>query len=489
MINLVWLKRDFRLNDHAPLHFAALNGKPTLVVYVIEPEYWQLNDTSMRQFSFVAQALRSLAVELEKIGGYLLIRQGDVREVFARIHQHAAIDTLFSHQETGNTWTYKRDQAVFAWCDKNGVAINTYRQQAVFHGEVDRNTWQTRATGWLEHGCYPSPTRLHSLIAHHDGLALLDTYPGNDELKAISAQHGSHTAALKTRHSFLSHRIHQYRFGISSIVKSGTACSRLSPYLAYGVLSLRDTMNQLCAMPPLEGNRDAVVSRLHWHSHFVQKLESEPRYCEQAVHQDLISLRESEFDPIQFERWCQGYTGVPFVDACMRYLHHYGWLNFRMRAMLIAFASYQLWLHWHLPAAFLAQQFIDYEPGIHYPQVQMQSGTTGINPWRMYNPVTQGQKYDTHGHFIRHWLPELDHVPNAFIHTPWLYTNLKTDKYDRPTVPPDVALRHAKEKISAFYKAHVKEGETQRVINTHASRKRPTRKANPRKNTKQLKLF
>ncbi|MEO2268509.1 FAD-binding domain-containing protein [Pseudoalteromonas sp. YIC-656] len=489
MINLVWLKRDFRLDDHAPLHFAALNGKPTLVVYVIEPHYWQLEDTSMRQFTFIAQALRSLATELEKIGAFLLVRSGDVCDVLSRIHQHAPIDTLFNHQETGNSWTFARDQQVFAWCKQHGITVNTYRQQAVFRGKIDRDTWHAKANDWLEQSCYPAPQKLLSLITHHDGLALLDNYVGDDELEAISAQRGSHTAAINTRNSFFTQRIRHYRYGISSIIKSGTACSRLSPYLAYGLVSLRDTMQRLYALPSCDGNRDAVLSRLHWHSHFVQKLESEPRYCEQAVHQDLVTLRENEFDPMQFQRWCQGQTGVPFVDACMRYLHHHGWLNFRMRAMLIAYASYQLWLDWHQPAAFLAQQFVDYEPGIHYPQVQMQSGTTGINPWRMYNPVTQGQKYDAQGHFIRKWLPELDHVPSAYIHTPWLYTKLKTDSYDRPSFPPDVALRQAKEKISAFYKAHVNRSETQRIITTHASRKRQKKKVSSNKNTKQLNLF
>ncbi|MFY8275188.1 FAD-binding domain-containing protein [Pseudoalteromonas sp. SSDWG2] len=489
MINLVWLKRDLRLQDHAALHFATQSERPILCVYVIEPQYWQLPDTSKRQFVFVAQALRSLANQLEQLGGYLLIRQGNVVDVLTRIHAHAPIHTLYNHQETGNSWTFARDCAVYSWCKANNIEVSTYRQQAVFRGVVDRDAWQNKANAWLDEPCFSAPKNINSLIKHHDGIELLNSYCGDDDFEAQSAQIGQHISAQQTLHSFINQRINQYRFGISSIIKSPTASSRLSPYLAYGLVSLRQSIQQLHGLPPLAGNRNAILSRMHWHSHFVQKLESEPEYCEHAVHRDLINLRADEFDEELFTRWCQGCTGVPFVDACMRYLHEHGWLNFRMRAMLIAFSSYQLWLDWKKPAAFLAQQFVDYEPGIHYPQVQMQSGTTGINPWRMYNPVTQGQKFDTTGAFIRRWLPELDHIPNAYIHTPWQYCGLKTDVYDKPKVLPEIALRQAKEKISAFYKKHVQYTETKRVISTHASRKRSSKKRTEKKNEKQLNLF
>ncbi|QFU06680.1 Cryptochrome-like protein cry2 (plasmid) [Pseudoalteromonas sp. THAF3] len=489
MISLVWLKRDLRINDHAPIHFAAQSMRPVLCLYVIEPEYWCLDDTSERQFRFVAQALRSLATQLERIGGRLLVRRGEVCDILARIHLHAPIHTLYSHQETGNSWTYSRDNQVFSWCRERSIAIATYRQQAVFRGAIERDHWQTKAQHWLKQPQLESPTHLTSLLSHHDGLALLDHYPGNDNLIASGAQHGAHACALATQQSFLATRMHYYRGGISSVLSAPTRCSRLSPYLAYGVISLRESIQSLGAIKGPAGHKRAVLARLHWHSHFVQKLESEPSYCEHAVHRDLIHLRAEQFDQQQFLAWCQGQTGVPFIDACMRFLHHYGWINFRMRAMLIAYASYQLWLDWRQPAAFLAAQFVDYEPGIHYPQVQMQSGCTGINPWRMYNPVTQGQKYDPHGHFIRRWLPELSKVPSAYVHTPWLYNGLSHDTYPHPSVLPDIALRQAKARIADYYQRHVNSRETARVGHQHGSRKRQPKATRKTKSSKQLGLF
>ncbi|MGA4608517.1 FAD-binding domain-containing protein [Pseudoalteromonas maricaloris] len=492
MINLVWLKRDLRVFDHKPLYEACNNGRPTLILYVVEPEYWQLPDTSERQFQFVKESLLSLAEQLQLLGGTLTIRQGDIIEILEKIHQHIAIATLYCHQETGNTWTFERDLRVIAWCKERHVTYEEYRQQAVFRGKVNRDKWQQQAEDWLQSDCLPTPSKINPLLQQHSGIALLNDYLGNDSNSAPKPQLGGLKAAQQTLNSFFNHRIDNYLFGISSPVKAVNSSSRLSPYLAYGVLSLRDVLQQTLALNvDSKRNKSSFLSRLYWHSHFVQKLESEPLYAERAVHASLIAMRASEFSHQRHELWAHGNTGVPFIDTCMRMLITTGWINFRMRAMLMAFSSYHLWLDWQQPAARLATLFIDYEPGIHYPQVQMQSGTTGINPFRIYNPVTQGQKYDPEGHFIRRYIPELNHVPTHYLHTPWLYTGLKEDQYQRPAILPDDAAKIAREKISAFYKQHLDKDETGRVLHTHASRRRSSRgrKKQASSDKNQLKLF
>jgi deoxyribodipyrimidine photo-lyase len=156
------------------------------------------------------------------------------------------------------------------------------------------------------------------------------------------------------------------------------------------------------------------AGRLRWHCHFMQKLEDEPGIEFYNFARMCDGLREDEFNDANFAAWCEGRTGYPMVDACMRTLVATGWLNFRMRAMLVSFASYHLWLHWRQTGMFL-----DYEPGIHWSQMQMQSGTTGINTLRMYSPTKQAQDQDPQGLFIRRWVPELTRVPLPYLAEPW----------------------------------------------------------------------
>ena len=215
---------------------------------------------------------------------------------------------------------------------------------------------------------------------------------------------------------------------------------------------------------------------------------------QRCLHPAYIGLRESNEQ--HWQAWKTAQTGWPFVDACMRYLIHHGWINFRMRAMLMSIASYPLWLPWQQPAYRLAQLFTDYEPGIHYPQVQMQSGTTGINIPRIYNPTKQAQKQDPHGEFTKRWVPELAHVPTEWLFAPWLLTPQLQKRYgviigkDYPAPPVDFdsAVRQAKQAISDIRRGNFRQ--TARVIGQkHGSRKRSSNRKIKTTNKQQLNLF
>jgi deoxyribodipyrimidine photo-lyase len=230
----------------------------------------------------------------------------------------------------------------------------------------------------------------------------------------------------------------------------------------------------------------------------MQKLKSEPSIEYLELHPAARGLRHHR-DGTLMEAWTFGQTGFPFIDACMRSLVATGWINFRMRAMLVSFASYNLWLPWQETGLVLARLFTDYEPGIHWPQMQMQSGATGINTIRIYNPVKQGYDQDPTGGFVRRWVPELIDVPDAFLQEPWKWdaaAELIGRRYPARIVDLPASTAAAKDRIYRARREAGFQGAAAVIQMKHGSRKsgismtgtKRRAKAKAAQSTPQLKL-
>ena len=256
----------------------------------------------------------------------------------------------------------------------------------------------------------------------------------------------------------------------------------------------------MAALPPQAARHkaglNAFMSRLYWHCHFIQKLESEPEIEWRNMNQGFNGLRENEWSDEHFERLISAQTGWPLVDACVVMLRDTGWLNFRMRAMLISIASYPLWLHWKKVGDWLATQFVDYEPGIHWSQVQMQSGTTGINTTRVYNPIKQAMDHDPRGEFVRRWLPVLRRVPDAWIFEPWtMPESVQTEcgvfigrDWPVPVVDLAQATREAKNRMHTRKSVSSVKEINPKVLERHGSRANTNlKRINKRSITKSVK--
>ena len=450
-LQVVWFKRDLRLHDHGPLMEAARAGA-VLPLYVAEPELWAQPDASARQWDFVAESLQELRRELEQRGQTLLVRQGSLIAWLERLRQAVPIASLWSHEETGNGWTYQRDLQVAAWCREHGIAWREIPQHGVIRRLGSRDGWARRWEQRLGSEPLPAPERLMA----PEGTWAPGPIPSAAELglppdPCPGRQPGGRSAGLNLLESFLQERGRGYARGLSSPLTAPEACSRLSPHLAWGTLSLREVVRA----SRRGGGPRAFEERLHWHCHFIQKLESEPELEFRDAHPAYAGLRQT--DPQRLAAWSLGHTGWPFVDACMRALIAGGWINFRMRAMLMAVASQHLWIHWRDSGLVLARLFVDYEPGIHWNQCQMQAGTTGINIVRLYNPIKQGLDHDPEAVFIRRWLPELDRVPAVHRHTPWTMSLAEQQSagcllgvdYPLPLLDHLQAAREARERVWA----------------------------------------
>ena len=492
-VHIVWFKRDLRTHDHAALAEATADveqqGGRLLPLYIIEPGLWRQADAAGRHWDFLRQCLSELDEDLRASGQGLVVRHGEAVEVLEALRNHLSITDLWSHQETGNLWTFARDRTVAQWCREHGIAWHQPRQFGVTRALDQRSGWARKWDWMMRRLQSRAPMQIRGIAALDPGTVPDWPDPNLARDHCPERQQGGRRAGLALLDSFLNERGRDYRKAMSTPLAGETACSRLSPHLAYGSLSRREIYQATCARRDEikqiegEGHRawsgalSSFAGRLHWHCHFMQKLESEPHIENRNLHRAYDGLRGEH--PERLAAWSEGRTGWPFVDACMRMLAATGWINFRMRAMLMAVASYHLWMDWRSPGLVLARLFTDYEPGIHWPQSQMQSGTTGINTVRIYNPIKQGRDQDPQGIFIRRWLPELAHVPDAFIHEPWQMSALDQEaagcvlgrNYPSPVRDHLAAAREARAAVWAVRRGNAYREEADEIQNRHGSRR------------------
>jgi deoxyribodipyrimidine photo-lyase len=486
---IYWHKRDMRLLDNPALSFALDKSKslslPIIPIMGLETDLIVDPKTSyefsqFQRFGYLS-AMLPLYQNYQHFGINPVLFHDTILSTLSQIQD---IKVLVTHQEHGTFGTFERDKAVHEFCKKHNIDWYQLAPSGVIRNLKDRNFRMKVVKEYINAAVLPIPDFTNVQQADLSTQFQSDqTFTELSELKELigsryNLQECSEKQGFATLETFTKDRAKGYRGGISSPNKAIISGSRLSQFLAYGSLSLR-YINQYFWTnikstddTKLKSGILASMQRLNWREHFIQRLETDCNMPLHSINPDFDKI-EYTHDPHLFEKYKAGNTGEVLIDACIRCLNATGFINFRMRAMLVSYGVFGLDLDWRELGKFLATRFLDYEPGIHWSQIHMQAGITGINTIRVYSPHKQLLDQDPNCIFARRWIPELAELnneqildyPNVSLH------ELSGGKYPNPIVEFKSACKANKAKTFSAKRSSTKET-AQKVFEIHGSRKK-----------------
>ena len=480
-INIVWLKRDLRTQDHAPLDIAEKNNIPYIIIYIFDSNILKHPDVGVRHLQFIYQSIIAINKKLKVYNKSVNIFYGESLKIIKFLQTKFQIQSIFSYHESGIKISWDRDKAISKHLNSNEIIWKEFQQNGVIRGLENRRNWAKR---WNEFMIQPI---IQNKFSKKNKIEIIHPFELPKKIQKIIKNYSNlfqpagEKNAFLYLNSFLQIRGKNYQRNISKPTESRTSCSRISPFISWGNLSIRQVFQYINRHPNTKNHKkafSAMLTRLHWHCHFIQKFEMECKYETHCINAGYELLKRSLNDN-NLKAWRTATTGYPLVDASMRALDKTGWINFRMRALLVSFLTHNLDQDWRNGVYHMARLFLDYDPGIHYPQFQMQAGTTGVNTIRLYNPIKNSIELDPKGIFIKKWIPELQNTPIKYIHEPWKMSVMEQvfcgviigKDYPIPVIDLQESSRIARKKVWGHRKHPLVQKENKRILKRHVLRR------------------
>lgn len=429
-IIVIWFKKDLRTQDHKPLIKAANLEWKVLALYVREPSVMSHKDYSNFHQYWIQESIKDLKPKLTQLGIPLLMFYCDMIQALDIIRKQYSISHIFAHEETWNKLTFERDKQVIKYCKNNSIIFDETPTNWVVRRLKNRDLRDKERNNRMSEEIIWTPNFQQTFVLDErlswQAKETMQKFVAATKPEKWTNQREIpwETAWDKRLNHFLRYSA-RYLYAVSRPEIAFSDSWRLSWYITYWNLSIRQVYQKIkhhtnIIRQELKNENDkveqqkkvqhiksllAIMSRIHWHCHFIQKLESWPE-IEFINQNSAFNKIRTSHDPELIQCWADGQTGIPMVDAWMRCLKQTWRINFRMRAMITSFICNTCMQPWQEVAHILARYFLDYEPWIHYSQLQMQSWTTWINIIRIYNPIKQMEDKDWEYQFIKRWIPE-----------------------------------------------------------------------------------
>ena len=441
MTTLVWMRHDLRVYDNPALHKAAQLEQGVIAVYVHCAAYVHLHNTSSSQLDFVRQHLHLLAEELERLNIPLLVARVEnpdqIPGELLRIARSWKVDHCYFNAEYPVD-EVNRDIAVNQLLRENGILVKRCHDRCIVPPGMIRNgqgepykVFTAFKKKWLSVVApiamnplgaplkqpkiteiqSSSPKEIDHLFRGHELRDLSQRWPAGEQ------------EAYRRLENFIAGSLSAYKERRDYPAVDGT--SELSPYFAVGSLSPRQAISAVLAFTRGEwegGNQGAEcwLSELIWREFYQHVVADYPQVCKRKAMQPHTEAFPWRYDKTLFEAWCVGKTGIPIVDAAMRQLNATGWMHNRLRMVVAMFLTKNCQIDWRWGEDYFMSQLIDGDFAANNGgwQWSASTGTDAAPYFRIFNPISQSERFDSSGDFIRQWVPELAHLSNKQIHNP-----------------------------------------------------------------------
>lgn len=455
---LIWFRQDLRIHDHAALWHATQTG-PTVALVILSPEQWQLHNDAPIKIDFYLRQLQQLQIALQSLNIPLIVQHlplwKDITQLFADLMQNIPIQQVYANIELGVN-ELKRDNEVQKLLNQQNKELVLFHDRTLFPVASIRNqshqpyqvfsAFKKVCYQRLQQSlpqCYPVPDVQQPIN--------IDPYPSLEDFKELQLKYTQQlnhltqqwtvgeSFALTLLDQFIHDRLDDYKNARDFPAQAGT--SQLSAYLNIGILSIRQCLQALFRKQhgdfviESEGQQ-TWLDELLWREFYQHILFDYPRVSKHLPFQLSTQKINWRDDPVALQQWQQGHTGIPIVDAGMRQLLATGWMHNRVRMICAMFLSKNLLIDWRKGEQWFMQHLIDGDLAANNGGWQWcaSTGTDAAPYFRIFNPISQSQKFDPNGDYLRQWIPELAHLDAKSIHEPHAYKINSNLNYPIPIV-------------------------------------------------------